>query len=65
RIQIEIRPDQHYPFLQIYTPPHRNSIAIENLSAPPDSFNNKISLNILQPGENIIFATTYKITLLI
>ena len=65
KLQVEIRPDKHYPYLQIYTPPHRNSIAIENLSAPPDTFNNKIDLITLQPRENIIFATTYKITFLI
>jgi aldose 1-epimerase len=65
KVQIEIRPDKHYPYLQIYTPPHRNSIAIENLSAAPDSFNNKMGLIILQPGENIIFTTTFKITQLI
>jgi aldose 1-epimerase len=65
KLQVEIRPDKHYPYLQIYTPPHRNSIAIENLSAPPDTFNNKIDLITLQPGENIIFTTTYKITSLI
>jgi aldose 1-epimerase len=65
KLQIEIRPDKNYPYLQIYTPPHRHSIAIENLSAAPDAFNNKMGLIILQPGENIIFTTTYKITLLI
>jgi aldose 1-epimerase len=64
-LQVEIRPDKHYPYLQIYTPPHRNSIAIENLSAAPDAFNNKMGLITLQPAENIIFATTYKITSLI
>ncbi|MEO7766863.1 MAG: aldose 1-epimerase [Ferruginibacter sp.] len=65
KVQIEIRPDQHYPYLQIYTPTHRNSIAIENLSAAPDAFNNKQGLITLQAGENIIFATTYKVTSLI
>jgi len=65
KLQIEICPDKHYPYLQIYTPPHRKSIAIENLSAAPDAFNNKMGLIILQPGENIIFTTTYKITFLI
>ena len=65
KLQIEISPDKHYPFLQIYTPPHRNSIAIENLSAAPDAFNNKMGLITLQAGENITFATTYKITSLI
>ncbi|MCW3093050.1 MAG: Aldose 1-epimerase [Ferruginibacter sp.] len=64
-IQIEIRPDKHYPYLQIYTPLHRHSLAIENLSAAPDAFNNKMGLITLQAGENIIFATTYKITPLI
>jgi aldose 1-epimerase len=65
KLQIEISPDKHYPYLQIYTPPDRNSIAIENLSAAPDAFNNKMGLIMLQPGENIIFATTFKITSLI
>lgn len=65
KIQIEISPGTHYPYLQIYTPPSRNSIAIENLSAIPDAFNNKVGLITLQPGENIIFTTTYKITSLI
>lgn len=64
KVQIEIRPDKHYPYLQIYTPIHRRSIAIENLSAAPDAFNNKMGLIILQPEENIIFTTTYKITTL-
>lgn len=65
KIQVEIHPGKNYPYLQIYTPPHRNSIAIENLSAAPDAFNNKLGLVVLSPGENIIFTTTYKISLLI
>jgi aldose 1-epimerase len=62
KIQVEIRPDKTYPYLQVYTPPHRNSIAIENLSAIPDSFNNGIGLITLAPQTNTIFTTTYKIT---
>lgn len=65
KIEIEIHPDDSYPYLQIYIPPHRNSIALENLSGPPDGFNNKISLRTLLPGEIAKFSTTYKITLLI
>jgi aldose 1-epimerase len=64
KIQLEIRPDKSYPYLQIYTPPHRQSIAIENLSAPPDSFNNGINLIILNPGETTDFTTSYTITTL-
>lgn len=65
QIQLEIYPDASYPYLQIYTPPHRNSIAIENLSAVPDAFNNKTGLLILQPASTAHFATTYKITSLV
>ncbi len=61
-IQVEIRPDKSYPYLQLYTPPNRQSIAIENLSAPPDAFNNGIHLKILPPGGNAVFTTAYKVT---
>jgi len=62
KIQVEIRPDKSYPYIQLYTPPHRQSIAIENLSAPPDTFNNGINLIILPPEGNAIFTTSYKVT---
>jgi aldose 1-epimerase len=64
KLQIEIHPDKTYPYLQIYTPPGRNSIAIENLSALPDAFNNGIGLITLTPQSSHVFATTYKITTL-
>jgi aldose 1-epimerase len=64
KIQVEIHPDKTYPYLQIYTPPHRKSIAIENLSAAPDAFNNGMGLQVLSPGATANFITTYKITLL-
>ena len=64
KLQLEIYPDKTYPYLQIYTPPHRNSIAIENLSAAPDAFNNGMGLKVLLPGEPASFITTYKITCL-
>jgi aldose 1-epimerase len=62
KIQIEIHPDKSYPYLQIYTPPHRNSIAIENLSGAPDAFNNGMGVTVLTPGETASFTTMYKIT---
>jgi aldose 1-epimerase len=61
-IQVAIKPDSTYPYLQLYTPPHRNSIAIENLSAPPDAFNSGIELAVLAPGETANFATSYIVT---
>lgn len=65
KIQVEFYPERSYPYLQIYTPPNRSSIAIENLSAAPDAFNNKMGLNVLEPAQEITFITTYKITSLI
>jgi aldose 1-epimerase len=62
KLQIEIHPDKSYPYLQIYTPPHRNSIAIENLSGAPDAFNNGMGTTVLTPGETVSFTTMYKIT---
>ncbi len=64
KLQVEIHTDKSYPYLQIYTPPHRNSIAIENLSAIPNAFNNGIGLITLAPQATASFTTTYKITLL-
>lgn len=60
--QISIQPQVSYPVLQIYIPPHRNSIAIENLSAPPDSFNNGIGLISLEPGASTSFSTRYSVS---
>jgi aldose 1-epimerase len=62
KIQLEIIPARSYPYLQIYTPPHRKSIAIENLSSAPDAFNNGMGLVTLAPGESADFTTTYKLT---
>lgn len=60
-LSLSIFPDEAYPYLQIYTPPSRQSIAVENLSSIPDSFNNKTGLIKLKPGEGKTFSTTYKL----
>ena len=59
QIQVEIHPDTSYPYIQIFTPDHRRSIAIENLSAAPDAFNNSMGLKVLQPDESATFNTKY------
>ena len=61
-LKLTITPDASYPYLQIYTPPHRKSIAIENLSGAPDCFNNGLGLLTLQPNETTTFSTTYTLT---
>lgn len=60
-LQLTISPNAAYPFLQVYTPPHRKSIAIENLSAAPDAFNNKMGLLLLEPNKTYTFTTTYAV----
>jgi aldose 1-epimerase len=64
QIQLSIITDKSYPYLQVYTPPNRKSIAIENLSSAPDSFNNGMGLIIIKPGEQYSFATSYRVALL-
>ena len=59
-ISLEIIADKSYPFLQVFTPDHRKSIAIENLSSPPDSFNNKINIDILKPGGEKKYVVKFK-----
>lgn len=61
-LRLSFFPDNSYPYLQIYTPPHRKSIAIENLSSAPDSFNNKMGLAMLEPGHSKSFAVRYQLS---
>lgn len=52
----------HYPYLQIYTPDHRKSIAIENLSGAPDCFNNGMGLTLLAPRQAATFNVWYQLS---
>ncbi|WP_205508495.1 aldose 1-epimerase [Longitalea arenae] len=49
-----------YPYLQVYTPADRKSIAIENLSGAPDCFNNGMGLLILEPSRSQTFTVWYQ-----
>ena len=60
-LRLSLFPDRQYPFLQIYTPDDRMSIAIENLSSAPDSFNNHIGLLVLEPGRSQSFNVLYQL----
>jgi aldose 1-epimerase len=62
-IRISFCTDAGYPYLQIYTPPGRESIAVENLSAAPDSLNNKMGLILLPPGDSQTFTVNYKVSI--
>lgn len=50
RYCVEFLLHHNYPYLQVYIPDHRESIAIENLSAAPDAFNNGMGLTALEAG---------------
>ncbi|MDO4434347.1 MAG: aldose 1-epimerase [Alysiella sp.] len=56
---LQIFAQQNYPYLQIYIPPERDCVAIENLSGAPDCFNNGLGLTILQAAESKTFITKY------
>lgn len=60
-LQLSIFANENYPYLQVYTPPHRNSVAIENLSSIPDAFNNHIGLIVLAAGHSAAFSCTYQV----
>ena len=60
-LELTIEPEPSYPYLQVYTPDHRNSIAIENLSSAPDAFNNGIGLQLLLPNHIYNYSTSYQL----
>ena len=45
--------DQGFPFLQVFTPPARRSIALEPMTCNIDAFHNGEGLRMLRPGERI------------
>jgi aldose 1-epimerase len=61
QMKLVVEAELNYPYLQLYTPPHRKSVAIENLSGVPNCFNNKMGLLLLKPHENLVFKTSYQV----
>ena len=53
RIKINIQENgNNLKYFQIYTPPHRNFIALEPMSCNIDVFNNRDGLKTLKPNES-------------
>ncbi|MEZ4886938.1 MAG: hypothetical protein R3E32_19570 [Chitinophagales bacterium] len=50
-LQLTYFQDTIFPYFQVFTPSHRNSIAIEPMSCNVDAFNNGEGLTILERGE--------------
>ncbi|MGX5819642.1 aldose epimerase family protein [Chitinophaga lutea] len=61
-VSIGFQPSEAYPILQVYTPPHRRSIAIENLTGAPDAFNNGLGLVTVAPGASEQFTAAITVT---
>ena len=53
---LEIWQDSNYKGIQIYTPPDRQSIAIEPMTHEPDVLNHHRDLLIVAPGESLSFS---------
>lgn len=51
KYKLQISSSEANSFLQVYTPPKKNTIAIEPTTGVSNSFNNKIGLKILEPNE--------------
>jgi aldose 1-epimerase len=60
KYQLIVQPLMNYPYLQLYTPADRKSIAIENLSGIPNCFNNKMGLQLMKPHQNWVLKTSYQ-----
>jgi len=58
---IQINSSLEKNYVQIFTPSDRNSIAIEPITAPPNSFNHKVGLRVLNPDEN--YSASWKVSL--
>ena len=61
-VSLLIYPEESMPYLQVFTPDHRKSIAIECLSGTPNSFNNKFGLVQIKPNESHSFNTRYQLS---
>jgi len=52
-IRLNIRQSANLPYMQIYTPDDRKTIAIEPVSSNINAFRNKDGLMVLKPGEKV------------
>lgn len=59
---LEIKASSKETFMQMYTPPKANIIAIEPTTGVSDSFNNKIGLQVLNPRESYGLEWSVEIT---
>jgi aldose 1-epimerase len=58
---LELRSSEKDSYLQLYTPPHKNTMAIEPTTGVSNSFNNGIGLKTLKPNETYAISWNLKI----
>lgn len=51
RSLVLVQPAGAFPFIQIFTPEHRKTVALEPMTCPPDVYNQPIGLIELAPGD--------------
>lgn len=61
QLDLKFNTGQKPPFLQIYSPPNRQSLAIEPMTCAPDCFNNKNGLLFLQAKKKFEWKVTLHI----
>lgn len=54
KIRLQTIPNEASQYVQLYTPSHRKSIAIEPMTAAADCFNNKMGLQELKPNDSYL-----------
>ncbi len=52
KLEIKIICFEGYQYVQVFIPPWRTSIAIEPMTCAANAFNNKLGLEVLNPGES-------------
>ncbi|AUS04008.1 aldose 1-epimerase [Tamlana carrageenivorans] len=61
--ELKIASDGDNNFMQVYTPPFENIIAIEPTTGVSDSFNNKIGLQVLEPNNQFSISWSLQLNL--
>lgn len=60
--RLSVVPSESLGYLQLFTPPHRRSLAVEPMSANVDAFNNGMGLRSVPPGARFSMAIEVSLT---
>ncbi|MDB5231314.1 MAG: aldose-epimerase [Chitinophagaceae bacterium] len=60
-LSVIIHSGKTLPYIQVFIPDHRENVAIECVSGPPDCFNSGTGLMLLEPKEKYSFCVLYEV----